>query len=655
MLRRAALALGAATLLAAASASAQSARPESGLAGRWALTLEGGAPPRVRGELRLYDSAGTVSGTILLATQDSAPVPLRDVQLDGRRIEFIASLGPGMRFVGLVGSGEIAGEAFGGSGGQLQTWRAARISGAIEFYPSLPRFTLRQIIAGPPNPAVRVPGSWLAAAEQAGHIADSLEPAYRRASAAAGLVPLASAALAADGGPYLLGVYHREQTGPVLVTALERIDRDLPAGTHRIEFRRLFASPDGRWLPDVHAVALDRARRRSRTLDWPDARGALTAAGWIPGDTAGDAGTLPYALYRLAHLETVDSAEFRRVGERMASTPQSARAVRLLLDGYREALEWYPQALGFLLTTPWVATGTGEPRSIAELMDDLWSGGPQAPALRAAFFGYPQAVPRYGTPDFLVDQLIVPENWTAGEWIQRNGRDRLLTVVQRLGVDSLVPTTLERDGRVLRLSTVRRQAGQSINGFLEAEDAIVADPGVAPLLALGTIVHEWQHLAFERARWQAAPDARPAALDTATGIVTLRAPEPVIAEGLAEWSTGIIMAPVVAQYPIVGLAEPLKRARLARMAPSDPHITGYLLARVLAEVVTPDAALDLLVEASTNPQRVVADARVAKAWRAHAGAEDDVIPRPAGLVLVPETRFTIEGGWPDPIESRIRF
>ena len=201
---------------------------------------------------------------------------------------------------------------------------------------------------------------------------------------------------------------------------------------------------------------------------------------------------------------------------------------------------------------------------------------------------------------------------------------------------------------------MRRQATGNINGFLEVRDAIVADPGVPPLLALGTVVHEWQHLAFERARWNASSGARPAAFDSA-GTVTLRPSEPVIAEGLAEWSTEAIMAPVVARHPITGVAEPLKRARLARMAPRDPHITGYLLARVLAGVLAPRATVALLAEASTDPRRVLADPAVQQAWRAHAGAPDQTVPRASALVLVPETRFTIEGGWPDPLESRIRF
>lgn len=657
MLQRVALVLGAAAATAAAPAAAQAGRSDdTGIAGRWALTLEGGAPPRVRGELRLYDSAGAVTGTILLETQDSAPAPLHELRLEGDRLEFLAALDPGMRFVGRVQGNTIKGDAFGGAGGQLQTWTATRLAGAIEFYPALPRFTLRQIVAGLPDSVVRIPGAWVAASAAAGSSTDSLEPAYRRAAHAAGVAPLPAASLGADGGPYLLGVYRREETGPALVEGLSRIHDDLPPGALRTAFRRIFAARDGRWLPDVHAVALDRAQRRSQTADWAAARPALVAAGWLPRDAGLDAGTLPYAIYRLAHLEAVDSTEFRLVVERMASQPQSSRVVALLLDGYREALEWYPEALEFLLSAAWVRTPDGgKTRSIADLMAELWGTRPAVPTLRAAWFGYPQAVPRYGTPGALTTELILPENWPAREWLDRNGPTRLLTVVQRLGVDSLVPTTLERDGRTVRLSTVRRQARESINGFLEAEDAIVADPGVPPLLALGTIVHEWQHLAFERARWSASPASRPAVLDSASGTIMLRPSEPIIAEGLAEWSTELILAPVVARHPLAGLGEPLKRARLARMSPGDPHIAGYLLARVLASVVPAPDAVRLLVEASTEPRRVIADPRVAAAWRAHLRAPDEVGARAAGLVLVPETRFTIEGGWPDPLASRIRF
>ena len=656
MLRAAALALGAAAAMLAAPAAAQSRSSGDGLAGRWAVTLEGGAPPRVRGELRLRDSAGTLGGTIYLETQDSAPVPLRDVRIEGDRLEFLALLEPGMRFVGRLQGATLSGEAFGGAGEQMQTWTASRLSSAIEFYPALPRFTLRQIIAGLPDTVVRLPGAWLAAAASAGAVADSLEPEYQRAARAAGVAPLSAAALPADGGPYLLGVYRREETGPQLVAALDRIHRDLPAGPARTAFARLFAGRDGGWLPDVHAVAFDRARRRSPDLEWADARAALIAAGWITDETGDGAGTLPYALYRLAHLEARDTVRFRLVSERMALEPASARTVRMLLDGYGEGLSWYAAAVTYLVSTPWIqAEGQTRRQSIAELMAGIWGDVPDVPALRAAYFGYPQAVPRYGTPRILAGRVLVPENWTARDWLERNGQARLLNVVQRLGADSLVPTTLERGGRTLRLSTVRRQAQENINGFLEVGDAIVADPGVPPLLALGTIVHEWQHLEFERARWRASADAWPAVFDSAGGTVTLRASEPVIAEGLAEWTTDIVMAPIVARHPVTGLAEPLKRARLAGMAPGDPHITGYLLARTLAGLMSVPDAVGLLVEASTDPRRVLDDRRVAGAWSAHRGAPDQVVIRAAGLVLIPETRFTIEGGWPDPIESRIRF
>lgn len=657
MTMRAALTFGAAAALFAVPAAAQSSPDDvSPLAGRWALTLEGGAPPRVRGELRLSDSSGTLTGTILLETRDSAPVPLQELRADGVRIEFLAPLDPGMRFVGQLQAGGLAGEAFGGAGEQLQSWRATRLSEAIEFYPALPRFRLRQIIAGLPDSSVRLPGAWLAAAGRAGLVADSLEPAYQRAARAAGVAPLPGAALPADGGPYLLGVYRREETGPALAGALARIHADLATPALRQAFARLFSTRDGRWLPDVHAVALERARHRVQALEWTDARPALVAAGWIPGDANGDAGTLPYAVYRLAHLEAVDTVQFRLVGERMAAAPASARAVALLLDGYRDALAWYPEAIELLLTAPWVrGADASVPRSIADLMGEVWVAGPAVPELRAAYFGYPQAVPRYGTPAALAERILVPENSTARTWLERNGQRRLLTVVQRLGVDSLVPTTLERGGRTLRLSTVRRQARENINGFLEVEDAIVADPGVPPLLALATIVHEWHHLAFERARWAAASDAQPAAFDSATGTITLRPPEPVIAEGVAEWATEVVMAPLVARHPTVGLAEPLKRARLARMAPDDPHLTGYLLVRALAAVLPPQEVAKILAAAATDPARVLRHEAVARAWRGFAGAPDVSVARSGGLVLVPETRFTIESGWPDPVESRIRF
>lgn len=657
MRRRAATLAGAALVLASIPAAAQSAADgPSPFAGRWAVTLEGGAPPRVRGELRLRDSSGVLVGTLLLATHDSAPVHLRDVHADGIRIEFLAPLEPGMRLVGRLGAGGITGDALGGAGEQLQTWTASRLSDAIEFYPTLPRFTLRQLIAGRPDSAVRVPGAWVAAAAADGHVVDSLFPAYRRASAAAGLAPLPAAALLPDGGPYLLGVYRRDETSAALQRALGSIHDDLATPALQARFQRIFAARSGGWLADAHAVALDRARRRSPTIDWADAGPALAAAGWLPSDASAEAGTLPYAVYRLAHLATTDTARYRLLKERMGSAAASARAVELLLDGYRDALEWYPQALEFLLEAEWVRAGAAAPpRSIAALMGDLWGDRPAVPALRAAYFGYPQAVPRYGTSDALLARIVVAENWPAREWLERNGRTRLLTVMQRLGVDSLVPTAVEHDGRTYRLTTVRRQARESINGFLEPADVIVADPGVPPLFALGTVVHEWQHLVHERARWAAPDTAQPLRVNARTAAVTLRPVEPVVAEGLAEWAAEVVLAPVVARYPIVGVAEPLKRARLGVGTPDDPHVIGYLLARTLAGLLAPGATADLLVAASLDASVVTRDRAVSRAWARQSRTADLTLHRRPALVLVPETVFTIEGGWPDPVAGRLRF
>lgn len=642
----------AAVVAAVASAAPAAAQSPSAVAGRWAVTIEGGAPPRVRGELRLRDSAGRLAGTLLLATHDAAPVPLHDLQLADGRLEFLAAYEPGMRFVARLDGGEMRGQAFGGAGEQLQTWSAERIAEQIEFYPALPRFVLRQLVIGPGSELGPIPGQWTAAAAAAGERVDGMPAAYATAAAAARLSPIPPAQIAAAAWPYLLGIARRAETVAANRAALSRIRDDISDGRTALRFEGLFRSSDGGWITDLHDAALDRAGRYGRGASYAAARPGLIAAAWLsPSDTSAVA--VPYALYRLSRLRQTDSLEFQLVAERIATAPASARAVAALLDGYRDAALWYQQALTFLLTAEWIRVEDGRTRSPASLLAEFWGRPVEAPPVATTWFGYPQAVPRYGAGPELTGLALVHDNWTARDWSERNGRRRLLTVVQRLGTDSFPPTTIVTDEGPMRLTTVRRHARESMSGFLSPDDAILADPGVAPLVALGTIVHEWQHLEFERARWAAGPGAAPAVLDSAGGSVALRPAHPVIAEGFAEWSTALIMAPIAARHPITGVGEPLKRARLAGAVPDDPHVVGYLLARTLADVLPPREATARLAAASLQPSAVLEDPRVARAWARFGGGAIPATPARSTGLLVPETLFTIDGGWPDVLEVRI--
>ncbi|HEU4700250.1 MAG TPA: hypothetical protein VFS40_13785 [Gemmatimonadales bacterium] len=638
------------------------------VAGRWLLVLEGGPVPGLRGELRLAPGAGdglagALRGTLAMASRDSAPLALAEARVDaGGRLEFLAPGDAPVRFTGHLVGDRLEGDAL--AHGERWHWSATRLSEAIEFYPTLPRFTLRQIVAGRRDSASVIPGAWLAAADAAGHTPAEARADYARAARAAGLAPIPDAALAREGLPYLMGGTRRAELAAAVRRTYEAVAAQLPEPRARAQFDRLFR-PRGAWLVDLHDAALLAARRRVPDASWARAARPLVATGWLPRAAAADSGAIALSLYRLTAFASQDTAGYRRLeSELVRADAAGAATVVALLAGYVEATAWYTEALGFFLDAPWLADSAARGRSLGDLMREFWGDDTlRAPRLRTAFFGYPQGLPQFGTPDALADRLVVPENDAARRWLARHGHPGLLRVLQRLGPagDDTVGapvTTVEIAGEPLRLTSVRRQARESTNGFLGAEDAVTLDPSYVPLLALGTLVHEWQHLVFERRR-AALTGAAAAAVETDGGL-TLQSADPVVAEGFAEWSSETVLAPVSARFPLVALGERLKRARMALVEPDDAHLLGYRLVCTLADPRASGALprarlLDLLLDASTDARRVSAVPELAARWRAWAAAPARRVSAPSRRVLIPETRFTVEDDYPDPLALRIRF
>jgi hypothetical protein len=355
-----------------------------------------------------------------------------------------------------------------------------------------------------------------------------------------------------------------------------------------------------------------------------------------------------HASYRLQALAGHDSAGLAGLREQMRrSSRPSAAAVDLLLRGYAAAAEWHQSAMQFLLTARWI-TGDEAPRSIADLMAASWRGladSVEAPLIRARLFGYPQAIPRYGVPAALFDRVIAAENWAAEQWLERHGRTALLETVQLMDTDLGDNASIESGGETFRLTSVRRQSAEATNGFLEPRDAILVDPGYMPLLALGAVVHEWQHLAFERLRRDG--------LRVRDGVLVLPASDPFVAEGLAEWRTGELLAPLAEQFPLLALGEVEKRCRLSIANGTEQHVLGAALVRALVAAV-PDSRrrMTLLLAGADDPQAIVQAPELRRAW-ARFGGPDLVIPAPSRRMLIPETRFTLEDRFPDIVASRI--
>lgn len=613
------------------------------LAGRWVITIPGFSSAGSRGELRLSQSGATLTGTLWLGNS-AEPLPLSGGRIRGDSVEFGAASGP--RFLGRVGTaGELAGRiALPDQPGP--EWVAAPLADDAEYYPVLPRFTVRAVVTGRRDSLLHLAGPWLAAAAPLA-AGDSLTAAYERAAEAAGLTVLRGDSLAAAAPARALGVWQRPELVAAAVRTLESVRAGLGDRAVRARFDRLFR-PRGVWQVDLHDVALARARAGMPSLDAAAALPALRAVGWLPADGAGDPGTLDLALYRLFTLRTTDTAAARTLMARMReAAPASARAVGLLMGGYESAAAWYADAIRFFLDEPWLP---GRPaQSIGDAVRAAWHDSTGTPAIEARLFGYPQAVPRYGVPERLFDELVHADNWAGLEWLRRHGRGGFLQVLHRVAIEYGPGATLELPGETVRLASPRGLTGQDGNGFLEARDAITIDPGYFPLLAIGAVVHEWQHLLFQRRLLSSiVPDS--------AGPAVLPGVDPYVVEGLAEWRSERILAPFTARQPLLGVAEREKRARLARSRPDDQHVLGYAMVRALAAAVGDDSAtVSLLERAAADPSAmaVLADPRVARAWSALGRSPARTIAAPSRRALVPELTFTIEDDFPDLVRTRV--
>jgi hypothetical protein len=342
-----------------------------------------------------------------------------------------------------------------------------------------------------------------------------------------------------------------------------------------------------------------------------------------------------------------------------SADPSSSAAVNLLLHGYVEAERWYAEAIEFFLTAPWADCNGPGGCSIGDLIRDDWrrvrnspaDSADEIPQIRTRFFGYAQAVPHYGAPPHLVARLLGAENEPARQWLQQNGTPGLLKALHRLPAGDTSLALLQMGTETVRVSSVPRQATESLNGFLEPADNIAIDPGYSPLLALGAVVHEWQHLVFRRLQLEHFATNLP---EHASTIVRLPGVQPYVAEGFAEWSAERILGPLIERWPLLGLGELEKRAGLAQENADDQHPLGYALVRELAaRLKDPAATTRVLLRYAEDPSGVDAEPALRKAWRAYSKAPDHVFAAPARRVLIPQVTFTIEDGYPDVVETRI--
>jgi hypothetical protein len=328
------------------------------------------------------------------------------------------------------------------------------------------------------------------------------------------------------------------------------------------------------------------------------------------------------------------------------------------LNGYADGQRWYAEAVGFFLSQPWIPEGNSG-QSIGGMVREDWrtiravdAESPiVTPEIRTWLFGYPQAVPHYSVPPALFHRLVSADNVQANVWLRDQGPAALLQSLRRLPAGDTSLVLLQVGRETVRLSTVPRHAHESLNGFLEPRDVIAIDPGYSPLLALGAVVHEWQHLAFRQLQLEAFAARLPR---RALRFVRLPGVEPYVAEGFAEWSAERILGAVVARWPLLGLGELEKRAGLARESARDEHPLGYALVRQLAAVLKdPSTTTRMLLRYAEDPSRIIAEPALQGSWGRYRSAPDYVFAAPMRRVLIPEVTFTLEDGFPDVISTRI--
>lgn len=611
-------------LLLPAGAEGQEAASEP----RWMLQVVGPAVI-VHGDLRF----GVGGGRLLLESADSAWWSLEGLDTAGTRFGFAAG---GWRFEG-ERSGTAAEGIVTDVEGRVQRWQAQRVAPGTVRWPVRPRIAVRQLLFGSAATETGFADRWLAARPSPA----TLQAEYAAATAALGWSVPPPGGVADHATALALGV---EPTGRVAVRALlERIGAG-PAGT--AEFRRLFIGGNGTLRLDLHDVAWENARRRLPALATDPAIvvPALRDLGLLHAGGGSDPTRLVHAGWQAWVQGQRDPDGMTR---RIARIPDaaSAAALRALLAGYDEGQGWWVAAVRWLVTTPWLEVAGGR-ESPAGLLAAFWGGeiGP-VPTLRPTAFGSPQAVPVLGATH-LTPWLLEGRNAIAAEWLTgRTAAAEALTAWRAFDTNEGLDVVLVNGQRAV-VTAPAAVTRTRYGAFLEVEDAIRIEPGIMPLVAVATVVHEWIHILVERARLTG--DA-PHGLRHASWGVQLLEADPWLGEGLAEWGTDAVLAPARAMTPLFVIFESGKRIGLAEQLPEDPHVLGHALVRAVADRLNdPRAVRDLLTRHLHDP------AAVARAVRLD-GPVRNAISRPATLAILPEYVFTVDAGVADAPTRRLHL
>ncbi len=585
-------------------------------AGRWAVRVHGDMLDD-RGDLRLDAD----SGQLLLESADRAWLPVDQVEWHGTSLRFRIS-GGGL-FVGTLVGDSLTG-LWHGPATTPARFEARRIAPGSDEWPVGPRLRFRELVVGSDATSSQFPDAWRARLLSR----DTLLTEHARLAQAVGMP-------AAD----VVGITQRAQAlvvgerpeGRRLAAAV--LDQIATGPAADADFRRIFGRP-GAWRIDMHQVAWELAAGRIGPGHLSPERlaAALQAAAVLPtGDI--DSVQVRRTLWELARRRYFLPGGGSRPG--LSETDGSLLGARAIVGAYVDARRWWLEAVTWLLDRPWVETTAGY-RSPSAMVAAFWDmDSLPTPRVIPTSYGGMQAVPVVGL-GALASRLIEPANAVAAEWlVTGHGLGEAFDTwrrIETMGVPSL-PVVVGATSMMLRDpgEVVRSRLG----GFIGATDRILIDPTILPLFAVGTVVHEWQHLRFSAARL-ADPEAR--AWRSHPWGVHLLDGDPWLVEGAAEWATEQVFAPAKPRMPLFAFIEAEKRLALGAERPDDTHVLGYLLVRALANRVDdPRQVRTLLVRHLSEP--------LALAEAVGLGGPVSVeMVRPNTLMIIPELTFIPDGG-----------
>lgn len=594
-------------LIAGSPLAAQSAE------GRWSLQLRSERFAD-RGDLRI----GTDSSRLLLESRDQAWLPLERLLLDRDSLRFeVRGIA---RWSGAVAGDVMRGEAILADGSRA-VWEAHRIQPGTARWPVRPRIVARQLVVGSSDTLARFPDALLGRTLPR----DALLSEHARLAHQAGFPSADLAGIVARSERSMLGLD---------ATARQRVQEILaqiaasPAAD--AAFHQLFRGQRGTWRLDLHDFAWEHAavQQGRIALDTAAVVAALGAIG-VRADAADAAGLRRAGWLTWSRVRAERPANLPLLPEGTAG----ASELRALFNGYDEAVGWWTAAVTWLMRAPWIAADSGW-RSPASLVAAFWDRSTlELPRIEPRHFGTFQAVPVPGG-GLVATRLLLADNAIAREWLadDANRRDALEAWRRIDPVGTLRVTHADSSFLVASAAWIARSR---LGGFLDAHDGIRIEPAILPVLAVGTMIHEWQHLLFESARLS---DPASGALEETAWGLSLVESNPWLAEGAAEWATEAILAQGGVP-PLLVLLESEKRLAIGAGIPEDTHVLGYLLVRAGVNR-TPDARTlrQVLQRHLHDPEGF------AEAIGLAGDARQRGVPRPSTLVVIPEVRFTFDGG-----------